>query len=60
MEADHTGQQTTALMTMLDKWSEAYEDNKEFAVIVLDQSSAYDVIDHILLIEKMKILGFQN
>ena len=51
---------TTALMTMLDKWQTAYENNKSFAIIVLDQSSAYDIINHELLIAKMKILGFNQ
>ena len=50
----------TALATMLDKWTEAYEQDKNLAIIVLDQSAAYDVIDHQILLKKMEILGFKE
>ena len=50
----------TALATMLDKWTESYENKKELAIIVLDQSAAYNMINHDLLISKMKILEFQD
>ena len=50
----------TALATMLDKWSESYENKKELAIIVLYQSAAYDIIKHDLLIRKMETLGFQE
>ena len=45
---------------MVDKWTEAYKIDKELTIIVIDQSAAYDVIDHDILIDKMRILGFDN
>ena len=48
---------TTAVASMLDSWVESIENSEELAVIVLDQSTAYDVIEHNLLIRKLKVLG---
>ena len=49
----------TAVATIVDQWSTLVEDGVEVAGIALDQSAAYDVIDHKILIGKMKTLGFQ-
>ena len=50
----------TAVSTMLDTWALNYEQGQDLAVIVLDQSAAYDTISHKILIDKMSILGFQE
>ena len=50
----------TAVVSMLDEWAEAIKRGEDNTILILDQSSAYDVICHQKLIEKMKILGFDN
>ena len=50
---------TTAVVTLLDTWSEIVENGKEFAAVALNQSSAYNLIDHKILLRKMKYLAFQ-
>ena len=50
----------TAVLSMLDDWATDLENGKENAILVLDQSAAYDVICHHKLIEKMKILGWDE
>ena len=50
----------TAVVSMLDEWAESMERGEDNTILILDQSAAYDVICHIKLIEKMKILGFDN
>ena len=44
---------TTAIATLIDTWSNAIENGDEIAVVALDQSSAYDMIDHKILISKL-------
>ena len=48
----------TAIATMLDMWSEAVEKGDELAIIILDQTAAYDIISHEILVKKMELLGF--
>ena len=48
----------TAITTLIDTWTYKVEQGQELAAIALDQSAAYDLIDHYLLIDKMRILGF--
>ena len=50
----------TAVATIVDQWSTLVEQGEEVAGIALDQSAAYDVIDHPILLKKMKTLGFQQ
>ena len=50
----------TSVSTMLDTWALNHEKGQDLAVIVLDQSAAYDTISHNILIEKMSILGFKE
>ena len=49
----------TAIATVIDTWTTKIENNEEIAAIAMDQSAAYDLIDHPILIKKMIILGFQ-
>ena len=48
---------STALLQMLDVWLHALEDNKLTAVIMLDMSAAFDVVDHEILLDKLKLYG---
>ena len=50
----------TALIQMFDKWVEEFEDDKISAVVMLDLSAAFDVVDHDILIAKLKIYGFED
>ena len=44
----------------MDSWSTQVEEGTEIAAIASDQSCAYDLISHIILLNKMEILGFQQ
>ena len=48
---------TTATANLMDKWSHRLEDGLDTAIIILDQSAAYDIVPHHLLVKKMEILG---
>ena len=47
-------------MSVVDDWSEKIENGEDMAIIVIDQSAAYDTIDHPILLEKMEAVGFNN
>ena len=51
---------TTALIEMVDNWVEAFENDEITAVILCDQSAAFDVCDHKILLDKLKIYGLQE
>ena len=50
----------TAVLSMLDDWSESMERGENTTIMVLNQSAAYDVICHKKLVDKLKILGCDN
>jgi hypothetical protein len=50
----------TALITMFDTWTKLLEDGKDTAILVIDQSAAYDVNVHQILKDKLAILGFDH
>ena len=50
---------TTAVVTIMDTWAKMIEDNQEIAAVAMDQSAAYDLIHHEILLSKMEILGIQ-
>ena len=50
----------TALIEMYDSTVEALERGELSGVMLVDLSAAFDCVDHCLLLEKMKILGFSN
>ena len=50
---------TTAVTTIMDSWAKLVEDNNEIAAVAMDQSAAYDLIDHDILLRKMEVLGIQ-
>ena len=51
---------TTALAQMFEVWLEAFDDNEISAVILLDMSAAFDVVDHNILLKKLAIYGFDT
>ena len=51
---------TTALIEMIDNWAEAYENEEISAVVMYDQSAAFDVCDHEILKNKLNIYGLQE
>ena len=50
----------SALAEMFDTWVEAFEDDEVSAVVMLDMSAAFDVVDHDILIRKMALYGFEE
>ena len=51
---------STALLQMNDIWLDALEHDEISAVIMLDMSAAFDVVDHPILLDKLKSYGLQN
>ena len=47
-------------MEIHDNLTEALANGEEAALLVLDQSKAYNIIEHNLLLEKLKLIGFKN
>ena len=50
----------TALIQMYDQWVEDVMDGKLVGLLICDQSAAYDLCDHKLLLEKLELLGLQG
>ena len=50
----------SSLLQMYDTWITAMEKNEISAVIMLDMSAAFDVVDTSILLGKMKIYGFDE
>ena len=48
---------STALIQLYDKWADEIDEGKMVGVLVCDQSAAFDLCDHYLLVEKLKIDG---
>ena len=51
---------TTALLEMYSSWVEAYQEDKVTAVVLLDMSAAFDLVDKSILIEKLKLYGLDG
>ena len=45
---------------MYSSWVEAYEQDKVTAVVLLDMSAAFDLVDKTILIEKLKLYGLDS
>ena len=50
----------TALIQLVDMWLEAAEDTMLSATLLLDQSAAYDLVDHQILLDKLRIYNFDD
>ena len=48
---------STALIQLYDNWVEQVEEGKLVGVLICDQSAAFDLCDHYLLVEKLKLMG---
>ena len=51
---------TTALVQMYNNWIEQMEEGKVVGVMMIDQSAAFDLCDHHLLVEKLKLMGIDD
>ena len=51
---------TTAMLQMYDTWLEAVEEGDLAGVCMVDMSAAFDVVDTELLLEKLKLYGFDR
>ena len=51
---------TTAMLQMYDTWINAVESGDLAGVCMIDMSAAFDVVDTNLLIEKLKLYGFDK
>ena len=50
---------STALLQMFDTWLEAFDNDDITAVVMVDLSAAFDVVDHLILLEKLEVYGFE-
>ena len=48
------------MIEMMDNWVGALESGEMAGVCVLDMSSAFDVVDHSILLKKLRLYGFQE
>ena len=56
-----TGHSTaTALIQVIDMWLEASEKTQLSATLLLDQSAAYDLVDHQILLQKLRVYNFDE
>ena len=48
----------TALIQLVDMWLDAAENTELSAALLLDQSAAYDLVDHFIFLQKLKVYNF--
>ena len=51
---------TTAMIQMYDSWVEALDKGEMAGVAMIDQSEAFDCVDHGILMSKLKLYGFDQ
>ena len=50
----------TALIQLVDMWIEASENTELAATLLVDQSAAYDLVDHLIFLQKLKVYKFDE
>ena len=50
----------TALVNMIDLWLNAIDNGKIVGVVLIDFKKAFDLVDHQILIDKLKIYGIRD
>ena len=50
----------TALLSMYEKWVKAASEGQVSGVVLVDLSAAFDLVSPSLLVQKMKIYGFEE
>ena len=50
----------TALIQMYDQWIEEVDEGKMVGVMMVDLSAAFDMVDHPLLLGKLRLLGLEE
>ena len=51
---------TTALIQMYDSWVRAVDEGEMAGVMMIDLSAAFDMVDHGILLEKLKLIGLED
>ena len=51
---------STALLQLYDRWIEEIEEDKMIGVLFCDQSAAFDLCDHNILIQKLRLMGLEE
>ena len=47
-------------MHMIDSWLNAIDNGKMVGVVLVDFKKAFDLVDHQILLSKLKLYGIQN
>ena len=56
--SNHSAQHS--LLIMIEKWKRALDENMKAGAIFMDLSKAFDTLNHILLLAKLKAYGLQS
>ena len=51
---------TTALIQMYNTWIEQMEEGQLVGIMMIDQCAAFDLCDHSLLVQKLRLMGVQE
>ena len=51
---------TTAMIEMMDFWTQAVDSGEMAGVCMLDMSAAFDVVNHDILLQKCLYMAFQE
>ena len=51
---------STALLQLYDRWVEELEEDKMVGVLFCDQSAAFDLCDHKILLQKLRLMGLDE